>query len=119
VRWLIATLERRLNKHGDPVCGQFHYNILADDWHLYADASGVATGGVLNVGGILVEDICKMVKVRKLPKSAAATSALSLDFPAYNIDVNETIAAERSLRLVERYRQAEAEYRDRHNLGPL
>ena len=97
MRWLIATVERRFNKHGDPVCGQVHYNILADDWHLYADASGVATGG------ILVEDICKMVKVRKPPKTAAAASALSLDLAAYNIDVNETITAERSLRLVERY----------------
>ena len=73
------------------------------DWHLYADASGVATGGVLKIGGTLVEAICKMVKVRKPPKATAAASALSLDLAAYNIDFNETITAERSLRLVERY----------------
>jgi hypothetical protein len=57
VRWLINTLDRRIIKQGDPVGGNFHYDLMSDDWHLYADAAGLAAGGVLKIGGVLVEDL--------------------------------------------------------------
>jgi len=94
---------------------------------LYSDASGMAAGGVLKIGVVIVEDICKMLKSRKSPQSCPPRGrSLSHKRPAptlepslYNVDIEEVNGAQVALKLIERYRKAEAEFWDRHNLGSV
>jgi transposase InsO family protein len=58
-------LQLEIEKRGDPVGGDWSYNPDLD-WVLYTDASTVALGCVLEIGGVIVEDNCQLRKANDI-----------------------------------------------------
>ena len=102
---LCNELECALEKRGDPVVGQLHFDILGDI-QLWIDASMFAMGAKVYVGGVLVEDGSWM-----LP--AGHSMRIYSD---HHINVNESEAAVVGLKLVKRLLETETEYRRRRGL---
>jgi transposase InsO family protein len=104
----IAKVEQIIAAAGDPVTGQFSYNLLGS-MDVYADASKYATGAVVKLDGVKVEDGAWSRKgVPRLQMKGDKQ---------HHINIAELDGMVQSLKIVSRYLTAIDEHRSRNNLS--